>query len=105
VIAAVNSIGPIVPDGSRTVPIARAKTQVNQSVDQGGHNKNRSGSHRVVNRDTVALTLRVDLSVVPVQVRALLAALAGESSPLRGNRHHGAGCTVAAEWSGPSSET
>jgi hypothetical protein len=27
--------------GSRTVPIALAKMQVNRSVDLGGHNKNR----------------------------------------------------------------
>jgi len=30
-------------EGSRTVPIAIAKRQVNVSVDLGGHNKNRSG--------------------------------------------------------------
>jgi hypothetical protein len=29
--------------GSRTVPIALAKMQVNRSVGLGGHNKNRSG--------------------------------------------------------------
>jgi hypothetical protein len=31
-------------DGSRTVPIGTAKMQVNDSVDLGGHNKNRSPS-------------------------------------------------------------
>ena len=41
--AAVNSMGPFVLDGSRTVPIGTAKMQVNDSVDLGGHNKNRSG--------------------------------------------------------------
>jgi hypothetical protein len=32
--------------GSRTVPIALAKMQVNRSVGAGGHNKNRSPSVR-----------------------------------------------------------
>jgi hypothetical protein len=41
VIAAVNSIDPIVPDGSRTVPIANATVQVNDLVGLGSHNTNR----------------------------------------------------------------
>jgi hypothetical protein len=41
VIAAVNSIRIIVPDGSRTVPIANAKMQVRIRVGLGSHNTNR----------------------------------------------------------------
>jgi hypothetical protein len=37
-----NSVVPTVPDGSRTVPIARGTVQVITSVDLGGHNRSPS---------------------------------------------------------------